>query len=183
MARAVGRIYPGKASEPVKWWKVNAPTGLQKRPREDLSKLLIGTWKSDERLTLQGCHKYHLLSGQRKRRFRSLFGKLELCFTRARLRYSCNGVEWTAIYEVVAADPESIVLRIHSDDLWKKASPITADILKKLAQPRLEHLHFCRFRGRQYYWVGCGTFCEWFKRIEGRSKGRKPARGIRSTRS
>gem|GEM_PF-2696365 len=28
----------------------------------------------------------------------------------------------------------------------------------------LRHLHFVRRGNRQYYWIGCGTFSEWFER-------------------
>src|SRR5215831_3291473 len=106
-----------------------------KEPR----KLLIGTWKSDKRMTLEDCHRYHRLSGARKRAFGSLFGRLVLRYTPGRIRHSLRGTEWVAKYDVVAADSDSIVLRIHSDDLWKKADPVMVDLLKQLAEPRLVH--------------------------------------------
>ncbi|SPE58138.1 hypothetical protein SBV1_2720007 [Verrucomicrobia bacterium] len=127
-------------------------------------KLLIGTWKSDKLRTLETCHRYHRLTGAKKRKFGSLFGRLVLRYTRNRLYHSLRGTEWRAKYDVIAQDSESIVLRVHSDDLWKKAEPIMADIVKELAAPRLLHIHFRRRDGRQYYWIGCGSFCEWFRR-------------------
>jgi hypothetical protein len=33
-----------------------------------------------------------------------------------------------------------------------------------LAEPRLVHLNFRRVKGREYFWVGFGHFCEWFQR-------------------
>ena len=129
-------------------------------------KLLVGTWKSDKRLTLECCHRYHRMTGAKKRRFASLFGKLVLRYTRSRLHHALRGTEWTAKYDVVAADSDSIVVRVHSDDLWRKALPITADIVKQMAKPRLQHLQFRRRNGRQYYWIGCGMFCEWFRRLD-----------------
>ncbi len=133
---------------------------------QNLRKLLIGTWKSDKCLTLDNCHRYHRLTGAKKRRFGSLFGRLVLRYTPSRVRFSLNGIEWTAKYDVVAADSDGIVLRIHSDDLWRKAPAITAGILKEMAAPRLEHLHFRRRNGRQYYWLGCGMCCEWFRQLD-----------------
>ena len=139
---------------------------------QNLRKLLIGTWKSDKRLTLENCHRYHRLVGAKKRSFGSIFGKLVLRYTTSRIHHSLGGTEWTAKYDIVAVDSDSIVLRIHSDDLWKKSDPITADILKEMAEPRLHHLHFRRRNGRQYYWLGCGILCEWFRR-QGIQSGRR----------
>jgi hypothetical protein len=102
---------------------------------QNLRKLLIGTWKSDKRLTLEGCHRYHRLTGAKKRTFGSLFGRLILRYTPSRLHHALRGTEWTAKYNVVAADSDSVVLRVHSDDLWRKALPITADIVKQMAKP------------------------------------------------
>jgi len=131
-----------------------------------LRKLLVGTWKSDKRLTLDNCHRYHGLNGAKKRRFGSMFGRLVLRYTRSQVHHSLRGTEWTAKYDVIAADSDSIVLRIHSDDLWKRVDPIVADILKQVAQPRLQQLHFRRRKRRQYYWIGCGMCCEWFRRLD-----------------
>jgi hypothetical protein len=133
---------------------------------QNLHKLLIGSWKSDKRLTLENCHRYHRLTGAKKRKFGSIFGRLVLRYTPSRVHHLLRGLEWTAKYDVLAVDSESIVVRIHSDDLWKKASPITADIVKEMAEPRFQHIHFRRRNGRQYYWIGCGILCEWFRRLD-----------------
>lgn len=140
-------------------------------------KLLIGTWRSDRRLTLQNCHRYHQLTGARKREFGSLFGRLLLRYSSGRLYVSLGPQNWTARYDVVAEDAESLVLRIHSDDLWKRADPLVAGILKQLAEPRLQHLHFHTRDGHPYYWIGCGAFCEWFKRVDVASTGGR-GRGV-----
>jgi hypothetical protein len=136
----------------------------------NLRKLLHGTWKSDKRLTLENCHRYHRLSGAKKRRFGSLFGRLSLRYTASRLHHSLRGTEWTARYDVVASDSDSIVLRIHADDLWKRADPIMADILKQMAKPRLMQLHFRRRNGCQYYFIGLGMCCEWFRLVERKNR-------------
>jgi hypothetical protein len=131
---------------------------------QNLRKLLIGTWKSDKRRTLGNFHRYHTLNGAKKRTLGSIFGKLVLRYTPRRVHFSLCGTEWAAKYDVVAADSESVVLRIHSDDLWKKAVPLTADILKQMSAPRLQQVHFRSLNGHHYYWIGCGAFCEWFRR-------------------
>jgi hypothetical protein len=91
------------------------------------------------------------------------------------LYFSLRGTEWVAKYEVIAQDSDSIVLRIHSDDLWKRAAdPFTADLLKQMAEPRLQQTHFRRLRGRQYYWISCGTFCECFRRLDSKASRGRP---------
>ena len=126
---------------------------------------LIGTWKSDRGLTLANCHRYHLLTGAKKRKFGSIFGSLVLRYTRRRLYIALGETKWSAEYDVLAEDSESIVLRIHSEDHWKRANAIVADILKEMAaEPRFQHIQFRTRNGHEYYWIGCGVFCEWFKR-------------------
>jgi len=132
----------------------------------DLHTPLLGTWKSDRRRTLATWHRYHLLRGPRKKQFASIFGKLTLRYTRHRVDYVLNKVRWSAPYEVMAHDADSVVLRIHSEDLWSPADPMIADIIKTLAQPRITYLHVTRYRGHDYHWIGCGIFCECFRRQE-----------------
>jgi hypothetical protein len=94
-----------------------------------------------------------------------MFGRLVLRYTRRRLHIALGETKWSAAYDVIAEDSESIVLRIHSENHWKKADAVVAGILRGLAaEPRLQHLHFRTRRGHDYYWMGCGLFCEWFKR-------------------
>jgi hypothetical protein len=131
-----------------------------------LHKRLIGVWKSDRRKTLKHCHKYHCLKGTKKRTFAGLFGKLELRFTKQYVYHTLRDFKYRSRYEVVAEDAESVVLRIYPDTLKKKFDPIMADAIKELLLPRLEQFHFVRYRGRQYFWIGLGTFCEWFAPIE-----------------
>ena len=129
-------------------------------------KLLIGVWRSDRHRTMKFCHRYHSLSGIKKRRFAGLFGKLELRFTDKFIYYTLKGFQYRSRYDVLAEDAESIVLRISSDNLKEKLDPIIVDACKELLLPRLEHMHFVRYRGRQYYWIGLGAMCEWFKKLE-----------------
>lgn len=133
---------------------------------------LIGTWKSDRGLTLANCHRYHLLAGAKKRKFGSIFGRLVLRYTRRRLYIALGETKWSAEYDVLAEDSESIVLRIHSEDHWKRADAIVADNLKeRAAEPRFQHIQFITRNGHEYYWIGCGVFCEWFKRQRVQPRG------------
>ena len=133
-------------------------------------KLLIGTWKSDKQKTLETCGKYHRLSGVKKQKFASIFGRLVLRYTHTRIYFSLRGTNWTAKYDIIAEDSDSVVVKIHSDDLWKKAGLITADIVKRSSEPRLLHIHFRTLNGTQYCWIGLGGFCEWFKKLPNKRK-------------
>lgn len=129
-----------------------------------MQKLLMGSWKSDKRRTLEYCHKYHVLPRARKRRFGALFGKLELRYTRNYVYHNLRGFRYKARYDVVSEDSEGIVIRIHRDELRKKFDPVIAADLEVFFTPKLELIRFRRRRGRQYYWIGLGTFCEWFRK-------------------
>jgi hypothetical protein len=169
---------PGHVFGASGFWQCAASGWIvEENGMQDLRKLLIGSWKSDKRKTLAACHSYHSLEGEKKRKFGALFGNLVLRYTPSRLHFLLRGTQWTAKYEVVATDAESIVLRIHSDDLWKQACPLTADIVKEMmASARLEHIHFRRLNGRQYYWVGFATYGEWFRRQDVRQHLSRQAR-------
>jgi hypothetical protein len=69
-----------------------------------VQKLLIGTWRSDRRRTLQTCHRYHCLFGVKKRRVGDLFGKLELRYTYKYVHHRLGDFEYRARYDVVAED-------------------------------------------------------------------------------
>ena len=146
---------------------------------QDLRKLLIGTWKSDKRLTLENCHRFIASLVQRNVGSAQYLASSFFVTPPGRLHHSLRGTEWISKYDVVAVDSESIVVRIHSDDLWKRADPLTADIVKEMAEPRLQHLHFRRRNGRQYYWLGCGILCEWFRRQDIQPSRSRP-RGARA---
>lgn len=152
------------------WWHscLNKRTAIQSMPAKSQMpnprSLLKGTWKSDRRLTLKGCHRYHELSGVKKRRFAGLFGRLILRYSPRRVHFVLRGMKWSARYEIVAGDSDSLVIRVYADDLWKQADPIVADLVREMSEPRLVHLQFRIRRGRPYYFIGLGSFCEWFRR-------------------
>lgn len=128
-------------------------------------KLLIGAWKSDQRRTLKTCHRYHCLKGTKKRQFARLFGRLELRYTRKYVYHKLPDFHYRSRYEVVAEDAESLVIRIHSDELKKRFDASLAAGNPEFFAPRLQQIHFRRSHGRQLYWIGLGLYCEWFLKL------------------
>jgi len=131
-----------------------------------LHKKLLGLWKSDQRKTLQTFHRYHRLPpGVKKRRVASLFGRLELRYTRQYLYTQLGDFETRERYEVVAEDGQSIVLRIYAEDLKKRLDRLLRESCPPdFFEPRIEKITFRKEPAGEYYWIGCGHFCEWFRR-------------------
>ncbi len=142
-------------------------------------KALIGVWRSDRRRTLQFCHWYHTLPAPKKRWFASLFGRLELRYTRRSVYHMLPGFRYRSTYEVIAEEEESIVIRFRSEDLKRQINNAVGPGFDQLYQPKLQQITFRRHRGRQYYWVGSGMYCEWFRKRESRQIAGKPRRPSR----
>ncbi len=135
-----------------------------------LHKRLIGTWKSDKRLTLQFCHRYHCLIGARKRRFGALFGKLEIRYTQKFVYSKLGDLEHRDPYDVVAEDSESIVIRKFPVGLKAEIQKVAGPIFDEFFEPGLQRICFRTRRSREYYWVGCGQYCEWFRKIDSKTR-------------
>ena len=133
-------------------------------------RLLLGTWRSDQRRTLKTCHHYHGLVGAKKRKFAALFGKLELRYTRRFVYHTLRDFKYRERYDVVAEDETSIVIRVHSDGIKKKLDKVLLADLEEFPQSKLHQIHFVLRRGHQFYWIGQGRFCEWFRKLEGMSR-------------
>lgn len=127
-------------------------------------KQLLGVWKSDKRKTLQTLHRYHCLAGARKRKLGGLFGKLQLRYTRKYVYSKLGNFEYRERYDVVVENETSIVLRIHCDGLKRQLDGWLVSSMPEIFKPALQHLHFENNRGRQYYWIGLGKYCEWFQK-------------------
>ena len=125
----------------------------------------MGTWKSDQRRTLRTSGAYcRLPSGARKRRFAAIFGKLILRYTPKFCYQTLDGETNKERYDVVAEDDESLVLRYHSDQFIKTLDPVIRGELGPFFTPKLHHLHFDCIQGQEFYWIGLGGLCEWFKK-------------------
>jgi hypothetical protein len=127
-------------------------------------KKLLGVWRSDKRKTLQTLHRYHCLPEAKKRKLGALFGKLQLRYTGKYLYCKLGDFEYKERYDVVAEDEESIVVRIYSDGIKNRIDDYSVKCVPELFTPRLQQIHFRRHRGRRYYWIGLGKYCEWFQR-------------------
>jgi hypothetical protein len=111
-------------------------------------KRLLGTWRSDRRLTLKDRVWRRGWSGQKRKKIASIFGHLTLRYTRSRLYSDYRGHKAITKYEVVAADSDSVAIR-------------TWDSLLK--EWRIRHIHFAG----DHYWISIasGWNREWFKQV------------------
>ncbi|SRR6266567_2092994 len=106
-----------------------------------------GSWRSDARRTAREIAARKDIPASRKRKLVSLFGKLELRYTRTRCYATLNGQTKAVRYKVVAKDSTSVA--IVSDDPFGYG-------------PVISHIHF----DGPYFWVniGNGRLREFFKR-------------------
>ena len=126
---------------------------------------LLGTWRSDARkTTLDIATRRDLKSAKDKRKYKkllSLFGKLELRYTRTHCHSRLGAHESVYPYTVVAKDEYSVAL-LSSQSLVGK---------------QISHIHF----EGEYYWIylGSGGLREFFKHVA--TKGRlSPTRSTNS---
>ena len=115
---------------------------------------LVGTWRSDARKTCIEIAARRDMRLAKNRKLATLFGKLELRYTR-RLRYSrFEDHESVSAYQVVAKDEYSVAL-------------VTFD---PLAGRQIVHIHF----EGNYFWVylGSGGLREFFRRVKVKREGR-----------
>ena len=105
-----------------------------------------GTWRSDARRTAREIA-WNDIPAHKKKKLISLFGKLELRYTRTRCYATLNGQTEVLHYKVVAKDSDSLAI-VSDDSLGGK--------------PVISHIHF----DGPYFWVniGNGQLREFFKR-------------------
>src|SRR4029077_17500255 len=106
---------------------------------------LIGTWKSDARMTGREIEARRDLSTAKRKKLRQYFGKMEVKYTRTRCSVTLNGITTVCPYRVVAMDACSVVIL--------SVDPIVGG-----------QLIYLRFEGSRY-WICLGKFREYFKRI------------------
>ena len=111
---------------------------------------LLGVWCSDGRRTGKEIDAWKVLPAGRKRKLKSLFGKLQLRFTRTRCYASLNGSHWVHRYKVLAKDETSVAILMEEPDM----------------PPKISHIHF----EGACFWIniGNGRLREFFKRISAR---------------
>lgn len=108
------------------------------------------------------------LSPKKKKAIAAIFGKLTVTYGAKFRRVEINGYIKREKYTFLAADDETIVIRVHWNDAQKKkfkSSPVFYDLFD--FKPRVGVLTFRKIRGKDYFYVDAGGFFfEWFKRID-----------------
>jgi hypothetical protein len=104
--------------------------------------------RSDAQKTLRDIEARRDIPSPKKKKLRSLFGKLELRYTRTRLHARAGTFVSISRFTVVAKDSSSTAIVIES--------PLTG--------LQISHIHF----EGDYYWIhlGSGKIREFFKRIK-----------------
>jgi hypothetical protein len=114
-----------------------------------IDRRLLGVWQSDRARTFRHYKPSPKTDPKKARRFRLIFGKLRVRWTRKWLYMDCEECRNRSSYEVVARDQSSVVVRIDEE---------------------LLHVHF----EDDHYWIGVhGILCEHFKRVN------RPTRRVR----
>jgi hypothetical protein len=123
-------------------------------------KRLLGTWKSDRARTFKEWVWAKKKSPQKKKWFQSLFGKLEVTYTRTRVIYTLHHRKWEQArrYKVVATDETSTAIVLFGKLQIKdreKYDPENLRFAEELfpSKPQISHIHF----DKNHYWISLGT--------------------------
>ena len=118
---------------------------------------LVGRWRSDRERTATELAARTDIPDDKKRKLSSLFGKLELRYTRWRCYSTFDGTTDWAWYRVVAKDDDSVVLVSR----WViKMEGRSVGSVRNLC-----HIHF---EDDSYYWMtlGSSNVREFFRRVD-----------------
>jgi hypothetical protein len=136
---------------------------------------LLGTWKSDRRKTFENAI-FPKMSPKQLRKFRSLFGKMVVTWTRTTVSsyFDCdrfmgfpnNRTPEVEKYAVVARDAGCVVicLKGHVPNPKSKIGASSYAIMDELNM--ISPLRTIQFDGDRGYRVSLGTFFEYFQRID-----------------
>ena len=108
---------------------------------------LLGTWRSDKRRTLKEWAFKPGLARRHRQRFRGIFGRLKITYTRRRIHSVLGRWRYAGQYHVIGRDANSVAIMY-----W--------DVLCQEWQ--IEHIHF---DGKDSYWVSVGWNREFFRRV------------------
>ncbi len=112
-----------------------------------IDKRLLGTWQSDTRKTMRDIRNRRDIPEETQKRFKRLFGKLRLRYTRKRLYTEFHGDKSFQPYRVVAKNHYSVAI----------VTPGSCE-----SDDQIYHIHF---EGK-YYSIWLGKYREFFKKIE-----------------
>lgn len=107
---------------------------------------LLGTWKSDRRKTFEHFRPKRGCSAKGLAKFKGLFGKLVIHWTRQRVRCELNGETWSSSYRLIARDDASVVVEFEEPYFPGK---------------RLQQIQF----QNDHYWIALDNITEWFRRL------------------
>lgn len=134
-------------------------------------KRLLGSWKSDARQTFAEWNWGKKATPEKRARFKALFGKLEITYTRNKVisKLAYRGWEQSQSYTVLGADCGSVAIRrfgmLHIKNR-SKYDLVNLQLLEALFPEEgvIEHLHFEKDR----YWIslGDGRNREFFRKIK-----------------
>jgi hypothetical protein len=111
-----------------------------------IDRRLIGTWKSDRRMTFRHFTPKRGATPQQLRKFKSLFGKLTVRYGTQYFHEEMDGSKFRTKYELLAQDSETVVVRFY-------------DTLREEA--RVVQIHF----EKDHYWIWAWGMREFFKRV------------------
>ncbi len=131
--------------------KIGPNIPMKKSAKSKVDRRLLGVWKSDRARTFRNYKPGPKSTPQGTRRFKAIFGKLRVRWTRNYLATEYEGTRQRTPYTVVATDELSVVVLLDNSQLRQ----IT-------------------FEGRDHYWLGAhGMLCEHFRRVKRRSIRRR----------
>jgi hypothetical protein len=145
-----------------------AKSVLPQFPKTD--KRLLGIWKSDKRRTFAEWNWKRKISSQKKAKIRSLFGKLEVTYTRTKVISVLPHRDWGQArrYAMLAMDDTSVaIVKFGEIEIMnrRKYDPENLKMVEALfgAKLQIEHIHF----EKRHFWIsiGNGRNREFFRKI------------------
>ena len=133
-------------------------------------KRLLGVWKSDRRRTFQEWSWNKKLTPQKRKRFQSFFGELEVIYNRNKIISKLRHRNWeqSRRYAIVATDETSIaIVQFGKLEIKnrRKYDVVNLQMVDELfpSKSKIEHIHF----DRNHYWIslGNGRNREFFRKI------------------
>lgn len=105
-----------------------------------IDKRLLGTWKSDVRMTMRDIRNRRDIKHYDK--VKTLFGKTTVRYTRMRIYVNSEDYKSVEPYQVVAKDATSVAILVDGYEIY--------------------HINF---EGK-YYWICLGKFRDYYRKIE-----------------
>lgn len=116
------------------------------KPERITDPRLLGTWFSDKGRTLSEWFFSPEATDQAREKVASMFGKLKIRYTLARVFTEFENDKTVCPYRVLATDDSSVAILRRTD-----------------GRDEIQHIHFA---GENVYWVTCGRNREFFYRVQ-----------------